>query len=309
MKAAIIGAGLIGRAWAIVFARGGANVSLLDLDSRQCAAAMSWAQRTVADMAAYDLIDNPAAVLERISIAGSLEVALAGASHVQENIIERAEPKQALFQEIEKLADPATVLASSSSAIMPSVIFGDLKTRSRCLVAHPLNPPHLAPIVELSGAAFTVQSVIEKTSRFMRSCGMVDVIVQKEVDGFILNRLQYALLNEALRLIDGGYVSVADLDKTLKDGLALRWSFMGPIETIDLNAPGGIGDYMQRYGATIRHNVNLQKQSADWRDNVIESLVAEIRGTLPSAHVADAQALRDKRLMALARFKKNELPS
>jgi L-gulonate 3-dehydrogenase len=138
---------------------------------------------------------------------------------------------------------------------------------------------------------------------------MVEVIVQKEIDGFILNRLQYALLNEALRLIDGGYVTAADLDKTLKDGLALRWSFMGPIETIDLNAPGGIGDYMQRYGATVRQNGELQKQSADWRDAVVERLVAERRTVLAADQLAEAQALRDTRLMALARFKKTELPS
>jgi L-gulonate 3-dehydrogenase len=309
MKAAVVGAGLIGRAWAIVFARGGADVSLFDQDSQKCAAAVEWAQRTVAEMATHGLIGDPAAVLARISIAGSLAEALAGAAHVQENIVERAEPKQLLFREIERLAAPATILASSSSAIMPSVIFGELSARSRCLVAHPLNPPHLAPIVELSGAAFTSPEVVEKTSQFMRLCGMVDVIVQKEIDGFILNRLQYALLNEALRLIDGGYVTAADLDKTLKDGLALRWSFMGPIETIDLNAPGGIGDYMQRYGATVRQNGELQKQSADWRDAVVERLVAERRTVLAADQLAEAQALRDTRLMALARFKKTELPS
>jgi L-gulonate 3-dehydrogenase len=143
----------------------------------------------------------------------------------------------------------------------------------------------------------------EKTCRFMRLCGMSDVIVQKEIEGFILNRLQYALLNEALRLIEGGYVSAADLDKTVKDGLALRWSFMGPIETIDLNAPGGVADYMARYGETIRKNDELQKASAAWTDAVSETLTKERRDAVSLALLADQQAVRDRRLMALAKLK------
>ncbi len=309
MKVAVIGAGLIGRAWAIVFARGGTDVALFDQDPRQCEAALLWARATLEEMASYSLIDDPWSVHQRIRIAPSLAEALADAEHVQENIVERAGPKQILFREIEKLAPRIAVLASSSSAIMPSVIFGDLESRERCLVAHPLNPPHLAPIVELSGCAFTSPDAIERTSQFMRLCGMVDVLVKKEIEGFVLNRLQYALLNEALRLVDGGYVSAADLDKTLKDGLALRWSFMGPFETIDLNAPGGIGDYMQRYGETIRRGGELQKKSPDWREEVTHDLEAERRVALPATHLAEAQALRDKRLMALARFKKEQLPS
>ena len=120
---------------------------------------------------------------------------------------------------------------------MPSIIFGGLATRDRCLVSHPLNPPHLAPIVELCGADFTSPEVIERARDFMAGCAMSPITVKREIEGFILNRLQLAVLNEAFRLIAEGYVSAEDLDKTVKDGLALRWSFMGPIETIDLNAP------------------------------------------------------------------------
>jgi L-gulonate 3-dehydrogenase len=301
MKVAIVGAGLIGRAWAVVFARGGASVSLFDQDRKQAEAALRWVDATLPQMQGFGLIADADIVRSRIGIAAGLDQAAANASHVQENIVEKAEPKQKLFALIEEFAPLDCVLASSSSAITPSVIFSAVKDKSRCLVAHPLNPPHLAPVVELCGGS---EKTKEKTSRFMRLCGMSDVIVQKEIEGFILNRLQYALLNEALRLIEGGYVSAADLDKTVKDGLALRWSFMGPIETIDLNAPLGVADYMARYGETIRRNGDLQKASTDWTDAVSANLAKERREIVPLAQLSSEQAVRDRRLMALARLKR-----
>ncbi len=304
MKVAVIGAGLIGRAWAVVFARGGAEVALFDSVAGQSEVARRWAGDALVQMQDFGLIDDAAVCLARIRVGGSLGDVLAGADHVQENIAERAELKQALFREIEMLAPETAVLASSSSAIMPSVIFGLLETRHRALVAHPMNPPHLAPVVEVCGAPFTSPETVETTIHFMKMCEMSVVKVEAEVEGFILNRLQFAVLNEALRLIEGGHVSARDLDKTLKNGLALRWSFMGPIETIDLNAPGGIADYMVRYGDTIRRGGVLQKASADWSSAVAGALARERRAEVPLADLQDEQAKRDRRLMLLAKFKR-----
>ncbi len=309
MKAAVIGAGLIGRAWAVVFARGGADVALYDQQGAQADAALAWAARVLPEMEQRALIDDAPAVLGRIHVAVDLKAALAGAQYVQENIAERAEPKQLMFAEIERLAGDEAVLASSSSAIKPSVIFGSLATRARCLVAHPMNPPHLAPIVELSGADFTAPETIEKTSRFMDMCGMSPVKVEKEIDGFILNRLQFAVFNEAFRLIEGGYVSPRDLDLTIKEGLGLRWSFMGPIETMDLNAPGGVADYMRRYGVAMRSGEPAVVNGGDWTDKVADILAGDRRKQVALDRLGDEQAKRDRRLMALAQFKKNTLPS
>ncbi len=305
MKVAVVGAGLIGRAWAVVFARGGAEVALFDSVAGQSETARHWAGDALLQMQEFGLIDDAAACLARIKVFDRLEEALAGAEHVQESIAERSEPKQILFGEIEKHVSATAVLASSSSAILPSVIFGSLPTRHRALVVHPMNPPHLVPVVEVCGAPFTTSETVEKTSRFMQMCGMSVVKVEAEIEGFILNRLQFAVLNEALRLIEGGHVSARDLDKTLKDGLALRWSFMGPIETIDLNAPGGIADYMERYGATIRRGGELQKASRDWTPAVADSLARERRAEVPLDALRDAQAQRDRRLMLLAKFKRS----
>ena len=240
----------------------------------------------------------------RITGAEGLAEALAGVDFIQENIVERAEPKQRLFAEVERLAPADAIISSSTSAIMPSIIFGALATRQRCLVSHPLNPPHLAPIVELCGGEFTSPDIVTRAGDFMTSCGMSPITVKREIEGFILNRLQLAVLNESFRLIAEGYVTAEDLDKTIKDGLALRWSFMGPIETIDLNAPQGVADYLERYGPTIRRVGDSQSAAAPWPDTIGATLDAERRTAVPRERLEDATAWRDRRMMALVAHKR-----
>lgn len=303
MKTAIIGSGLIGRSWAMVFARGGHDVVLWDQDSTQIDKALEHIANTLPEMQEAGLIAEAGATRARITGNVHLAEALAGASFIQESIAERAEPKQKLFADIEPLVAGNAIISSSTSAIMPSILFGALGTRQRCLVSHPLNPPHLAPIVELCGAEFTAPDVVARARDFMASCGMVPIIVKREIEGFILNRLQLAVLNEAFRLIGEDYVSAEDLDRTVKDGLALRWSFMGPIETIDLNAPQGVADYLERYGPTIRRVGDSQSAARPWTDDIGMKLESERRAQVPKEKLGDATAWRDRRMMALAAHK------
>lgn len=290
----------------MVFARGGHDVVLWDQDAAQIEKAQAHIARTLPEMEEAGLIADHEAVQSRVTGAGSLAEALDGVEFIQENIIERAEPKQALFAKVEPLAPASAIISSSTSAIMPSIIFGELKSRQRCLVSHPLNPPHLAPIVELCGADFTAPEVIARSHSFMASCGMVPIVVKREIEGFILNRLQLAVLNEAFRLIAEDYVSAEDLDRTIKDGLALRWSFMGPIETIDLNAPNGVADYIERYGPTIRRVGDSQSAAKPWPADIGGKLDAERRAAVPREKLGDATAWRDRRMMALAAHKRAE---
>ena len=157
-----------------------------------------------------------------------------------------------MFAALDRHAPAAAVLASSTSAIPASRFTEALAGRARCLVAHPVNPPHLVPVVELCGAPWTAPATIERALAVFTEIGQVPIVVRRELDGFILNRLQGALLSEAMRLVGEGYVSPEDLDKTVRDGLGLRWSFMGPLATIELNAPGGVADYCARYGGFYR---------------------------------------------------------
>ncbi len=250
-KIAVIGAGLIGRSWSIVFARAGWDVTLYDDATPATDRALALVTEGLADLQEHGLVDDARAAAKRVRISTSLAAALDGASFVQENTLETIEAKRSIFVDLDRLAAPDAILASSSSSIVASLFTEELKNRRRCLIAHPVNPPHLVPVVELVGAPWTAPEVVAKAKAIYEAVGQVPILVKREIDGFILNRLQAVLLSEAFRLVENGYVTPQDLDKTLKDGLGLRWSFMGPFETIELNAPGGIPDYCRRYGPTL----------------------------------------------------------
>ncbi len=301
---AIIGSGLIGRAWAVVFARAGWDVRLTDTHSETLAAAPDLIRAGLDALAQHGLVDDPAAAAARVSIAGSLAEAVAGVDLVQENGPETLTAKRVLFAELDRLAGPDTILASSTSAIVASLFTENLPGRARCLVAHPVNPPHLVPIVELCGAPWTDPAVIERAKAIYEAVEQVPIIVHKEAEGFVLNRLQGALLAEAFRLVGEGVVSPQDLDRTIKDGLGLRWSFLGPFETIELNAPGGIPDYCARYTGFYRRVSENPPSPSVWdAENVAKILLAW--GDTPGPQqLAAKTAERDRRLAALKAHKR-----
>jgi L-gulonate 3-dehydrogenase len=300
-RIAIIGAGLIGRAWSIVFARAGRTVALYDIDPAAARASLATIEANLADLAENGLIDDPAAVLARITPVGSIEEALSGAVYAQENGPENLEVKRTLFRQLDAAAAPETVLASSSSALRTSLFTEDLKGRARCLVVHPVNPPYLLPLVELSPAPWTAPETVERARALMDQVGQVPVTLRREIPGFLLNRLQGALLQEAFRLVDQGYASMEDIDHTIKDGLGLRWSFMGPFETIDLNAPCGIADYLTRYGPAYHEmavTAGIGTPPA-WSAELIARLETERREAQLETTLDARQRWRDRRLMAL----------
>jgi 3-hydroxyacyl-CoA dehydrogenase len=304
-RVAVLGAGLIGRAWAIVFARAGLTVSLYDADGAALGRALATIDGSLADLAAHGLIEEaPAAIRARIAAVPDLARAVAAAGYVQENVPESLETKTALFATLDSLAPADAILASSTSTIPASAFTKELKGRGRCLVAHPVNPPHLVPLVELSPAPWTDEAVVRKARALMERVGQTPIVVLKEIQGFILNRLQGALLAEAFRLIEDGYVSPEDLDKTISDGLGLRWSFMGPLETIDLNAPGGVRDYVARYGGLYYEMARSQADPRRWGDALVDRIEQDRRRALDAGRLAERPAWRDRRLMALIAHKR-----
>ena len=304
--AAVIGAGLVGRAWSMVFARAGWQVRLFDRDPAQVVAARDFIAASLDEQVQFGLCDDAEATLARITGAGTLDAAVADAEWVQENVPEVVDVKVALFAALDRAAQPAAILASSTSAIPASSFTESLAGRARCLVAHPVNPPHLVPVVELCGAPWTAPATIDRARTVLESVGQVPIVVQREIEGFILNRLQGALLSEAMRLVGEGYVSPEDLDKTIRDGLGLRWSFMGPFATIELNAPGGVADYAQRYAGFYRRLAADPPSPSVW-DAEDASKVAAALGNTPTAAEREARmAWRDRRLMALAAHKRQQ---
>ena len=303
---AIIGAGLIGRGWAIVFARTGWDVALFDID----ADALTLAQREI--IVQLDLLQNAGlctdidSVKAHIRYESVLADAVSNVSYVQECGPEILQSKRALFAELDQLAKPDTVLASSSSGLRTSEFAADLDGRHRAIVVHPVNPPHLVPLVEISPAIWTDPAITQRDIDVMHAVEQTPITVQKEIPGFILNRLQGALLNEALRMVQGGYATAEDVDKTVRDGLGLRWSFMGPFETIDLNAPGGVGDYAERYGQMYQTMAASQASAPDWTETPIADIVAARSRHLDRDKISQRQDWRDMRLAALAAHKKKQ---
>lgn len=303
---AIIGAGLIGRAWAITFARAGCPVRLFDATPGAVDAALGLIGELMDDLDAHGLLQGTTArdVAARLMPAGSLEHALDGAAHVQENVPEDLETKRALFQLLDALAAADTVLASSTSALLPSHFTEALPGRARCLVVHPINPPYLVPAVEVVPAPWTDTGVVARTAALMRAIGQSPIVMKQEVDGFVMNRMQGALLQEAFRLVADGYATAEDVDIGIRDGLGLRWSFMGPFETIDLNAPGGVRDYAARYEGLYAGLWPSQQRRVDWMGSLMDRIEAERSQALPRAALASRQRWRDRRLMALIAHKR-----
>ncbi|WP_417330956.1 3-hydroxyacyl-CoA dehydrogenase [Halomonas cupida] len=298
---AVVGAGLIGRAWAVVFARAGHEIRLYDADPTVLQSARGAIAEGLEVMVAEGLLDNAAEVLARVKIDADMTTALRDVVYVQECGPEDLAIKRRLLVEIEQYVSTSTVLASSTSGIPASQFGCDLRHPERCLVAHPVNPPSLVPLVEVVPAPTTDQSCVDATLQLMTKVGQQPILVRQETQGFVLNRLQGALLNEALRLYRDGVVSVDDLDRTMRFGLGLRWAFMGPLETIDLNAPAGIKDYGQRYGPLYR-DIDAQRQEpAPWDNDLLDQLQVERRQLLPIADLDARQQWRDRRLMALRR--------
>jgi 3-hydroxyacyl-CoA dehydrogenase len=300
---AVIGAGLIGRAWSIVFARAGFSVALWDRFPQQTTQAKAYIADRLPELYAAGLLqDDPQTVLDRVTPMASLWEAVRSADYVQENGPERVPIKQSIFSELDRAARPEAIIASSSSGIPASAFTEGLKGRARCLIAHPVNPPYLIPVVEICPAPWTSAEAVETTREVMTRAGQVPATVKKEIDGFALNRLQGALLAEAFRLIADDVISPADLDALVKHGLGLRWSFMGPLETIDLNAPGGLADYCNRYGPLY---ATMQKQMTplDWDEALVGRLHDAQRAQLPANMQSVRQEWRDRRLMALLAHK------
>lgn len=305
-RIAIVGAGLIGRAWAIVFARAGCAVAIYDAAPEALASCENLLRENISDLAQHGLISEaPSAVLARISTVATLAEALDGAALMQENVRETIQAKRAIFAEMDALAAPDTVLASSTSWIPASEFSADLPGRQRILVGHPVNPPYLVPLVELAPAPWTSAAVVERARALYALAGQSPVLLKKEITGFLLNRIQGAVLNEALNLYADGYASVEDLDKVLKDGLGLRWAFMGPFETIDLNAPDGVLDYAARYGPTYRDVARSQLPN-EWHAALLEKIAAERRSLLPAEQLAERARWRDNRLMALVAHQRKQ---
>lgn len=299
--AAIVGSGLIGQGWAIVFARAGWDVQLYDPDAAAARSGLDMIVSQLAMLKQQGLLADDAAAAARIRIAPSLQAALQGAIYVQESAPERLDAKKALFAEMDALAAPDALLCSSTSTMPTSAFTEDLPGRARCMVAHPVNPTYLIPLVELSGAPWTAPEHVARARQILTEIGQKPVTLNKEIEGFVMNRLQGAVLHEAFRMFAEGIASGEDIDATIKHGLGLRWAFIGPFETIDLNSPNGIEEYCARYSGVYESIGASLGKVVDWNQALRDGLAGERKRELPRDQLEQRRLWRDETLMKLVR--------
>ena len=304
-KIAVIGCGLIGQGWAAVFAQAGFEVAMYDISAEAAQRGLKAMEKRIADLTEFDLVAPSYApqILQRMKLAASLEEALDKAIYVQENGPENVDIKKQITETLDAIAASDVPIGSSTSGISASRYCKDIAGRHRCLVVHPINPPHLHPAVEIVPTPWTDQNAVSIVNDVMIKCGRETIVLSEEIDGFVVNRLQGALLEEAFKLVGSGIVSAEDLDKAICDGLGLRWSIMGPMQTIHLNAPGGVTDYVARYGKMYRGFGLGSYEDIDWASVAKEKIAIEMAERMPVAKIPEAQIERDRKLMALLRHK------
>lgn len=304
IRAAVAGAGSIGVAFALVFSRAGWQVRLFDPDEGRRALALDELRARIDDLAAYGLIAEAAqALVDRVEVVASIEAAVRAAQLVQECAPEVVKLKRELFARIDAAAPADAVLASSSSALPASRFASQLAGRARCLVAHPGNPPYLLRVIELVPAPFTDPSASARAERFYRAAGLVPVRVAKEVEGFVFNRLQGALLREAYCLVRDGVATVEDIDTVMREGLGPRWSIAGPFETVDLNTRGGIASHAQKMGPAYERMGAERGQHDPWTPELVEAVTRQRRAILPLEQWEARVRWRNRMLMALAKHR------
>ena len=299
----VIGGGLIGASWAAIFSKSGFNVFVYDPYPDVFDTYESRVTSFLEELKTIDETINVEESLNRINANVTIEDLCSNVEYIQESAPEILSVKQELFAKLDNLAPEEVVIGSSSSAMPISSITQNLKGQHRCIITHPANPPHLIPCVEICPGENTSNKTIEKTKEIFTASGASIVNVKKEIDGFILNRLQGALLNEAMRLYSDGYASSDEIDATIRDGLGLRWAFMGPFETIDLNAPGGIKDYISRYGPIFVEMAKNQTKIPDWSEEAGKKLELERRKILGHEELEDRAKKRNQLLKTLRKVK------
>ena len=299
-RIAIIGAGSIGRAFALVFADAGHDVRLCEVDDATRNEALDRIVESIEDLQAFDLCGGDTdAIISRISLASDLGEAVDNVDYVQECVPEDLALKQEIFADLDGLAAASAVLASSSSAIPASKIAAGLKNAHRCLVAHPGNPPTLIRVVEVVPAPFTAADIVERAVRILRSARLAPVAIRKEVQGFVFNRLQGAVLREAYCLVRDGVAGVEDIDTIVRDGLGLRWAVVGPFETADLNRRGGIAAHARIMGNAYEKMGEERGQHDPWTPELVATVEAERRALLALDAWDDRVRWRDREIMKL----------
>ena len=238
----IVGSGLMGTSIAATFAAAAVPVLVHDTVDARLSELAPELRRIAADLRAAGLLDGASAAALPGQVSTTRRLAdLAGRTFVLEVVPERVSVKHEVYRELETLLDQSAIIASNTSGLMPSVLARELLYPERFLVAHFWNPAYAIPLVEVVPSAATSDGVVARTVTLLRAIGQEPVVIRKEIAGFIGNRLQYALLREALAVVRSGAASAEEVDAVMRASLGRRLGYTGPIETADL---GGLDTFL-----------------------------------------------------------------
>ncbi len=297
-RVCVVGAGVIGAAWAARWALCGVDVNVAD-PSR------TTAQRVGATLhaatAAWERLGlREMAPLGEVACAGVVDDAVGDAVLVHECVPERVEIKQAVYAEIEAAAAPDAVIASSTSGIRPSELQAHMKHPERLVVAHPFNPVYLLPLVEVVGGSRTSERTIERAMGWLSAAGMSPLRVRSEIDGFVADRLLEALWREALWLVHDGVATVAEIDDVMRLGFGLRWAQMGVFQTYaTAGGEGGFRHFIEHFGPALQQPWTKLTDVPELTPEFIATLIAQSDEQSGDQPVAELCAARDRNLVDL----------
>lgn len=302
---AIVGTGVIGSSWAAFYAAKGYPVKMYDVDAATCRRGHQAALAIIDQLRAQGRLapESVEAAKSRIAAADGLAQAVEGVQMVQESVAEKYEVKKQVFKALDAAAGPEAILASSTSGLLMTEIQQVTRHPGRCLVAHPFNPPHLIPLVELVPGEATNEDSIVEMKRFYEALGKVPVVLKKAVPGHIANRLAQALWREAVDLVIQGVATVEDVDKALYAGPGLRWAIMGQHLIYHLGGgPGGMDHFIDHFGPAVKP---IFESLASWtalppqtKEVLTEGLKKEIGDRSP----AELSRWRDEKLSSLLKL-------
>jgi 3-hydroxyacyl-CoA dehydrogenase len=309
LRVACVGAGLIGQGWATVFASRGLTVVLQDLTEAVLDEALSRIAANLRFLETHRLLEKCSAerATALIDTTTRIEEAVARVDYVQESVPERYEIKKQVFKIIDKVTPPGTILASSSSGLLMSEIQKATSRPERCVMAHPMLPVHLVPAVEVVGGKRTSPDATLAVCEFMKKMGKVPVLLKKEVSGYIVNRLQAALLREAIDLVDKGVANAEDVDRAFCMGIGLRDPVIGPFLRAHL-AGEGIERFLENYAESYRLRWESMETWTSVPSSAAQAVVKSVKemNAVKSLGLEELKIWRDEMLVKIVHVLKEK---